>query len=64
MSHGRQGEKPNQEDIRRVFAKFGEIAYIKAGAKDFCFIDYDSMVRLTPTPLRSHLALQAFCHTP
>ena len=69
MSHGRQGEKPNQEDIRRVFAKFGEITYIKAGAKDFCFIDYDSMVRLTLhgtllTPRASSHSPRAPLHTP
>lgn len=43
MSHGRQGERPTTEDIRRIFGKFGEITSLKAGAKDFCFIDYADM---------------------
>ena len=33
----------NEEDIRKVFGRFGEIVHIKTGLKDFVFIDFTDM---------------------
>ena len=33
----------NEEEIRKVFGRFGNIAHIKTGLKDFVFIDFTDM---------------------